>query len=137
SGCKHNPCGLTNIHDLGLIAVARQQPDGSVKRGFEYYVGGGLGAVPYDAKLFDDFVEENEVLALTQAVCRVFARLGEKKKRHRARFKFLVADMGIDKFREEVLAERAKLPHDPRWTEFLAALPKFGEKPLREAGKGI
>ena len=137
SGCKHNPCGLTNIHDLGLTAVARKQPDGTVKRGFEYYVGGGLGAVPYDAKLFSDFVEETEVLALTQAVCRVFARLGEKKKRHRARFKFLVADMGIDKFREEVLAERAKLPDDPRWTEFLSSLPKFEEKPLREAGKGI
>ena len=137
SGCKHNPCGLTNIHDLGLTAVVRQAPDGSIKRGFEYYVGGGLGAVTYDAKLFSDFVPEEEVLALTQATCRVFARLGEKKKRHRARVKFLVADLGIDKFREEVLAERAKLPHDPRWTDFLATLPKFDEKPSRPAGKGI
>ena len=137
SGCKHNPCGLTNIHDLGLTAVARPQPDGTVKRGFEYVVGGGLGAVTYDAKLFSDFVPEEEVLALTQATCRVFARLGEKKKRHRARIKFLVADMGIDKFRDEVLAERAKLPNDPRWTEFLGTLPKFEEKPLRPAGKGI
>ena len=137
SGCKHNPCGLTNIHDLGLTAVARPQPDGTVKRGFEYVVGGGLGAVTYDAKLFSDFVPEEEVLALTQATCRVYARLGEKKKRHRARIKFLVADMGIDKFREEVLAERAKLPADPRWTEFLATIPKFEEKPLRAAGKGI
>ncbi|MDB5103761.1 MAG: Sulfite reductase [Fibrobacteres bacterium] len=137
SGCKHNPCGLTNIHDLGLTAVARPQPDGTVKRGFEYVVGGGLGAVTYDAKLFSDFVPEEEVLALTQATCRVYARLGEKKKRHRARIKFLVADMGIDKFREAVLEERAKLPNDPRWTDFLATLPKFEEKPLREAGKGI
>ena len=137
SGCKHNPCGLTNIHDLGLTAVAKKQADGTIKRGFEYYVGGGLGAVPYDAKLFSDFVPEEEVLALTQATCRVYARLGEKKKRHRARIKFLVADIGIDKFREEVLAERAKLPHDPRWTEFLATIPQFEEKPLREPGKNI
>ncbi|MEO7778700.1 MAG: nitrite/sulfite reductase [Fibrobacteria bacterium] len=137
SGCKHNPCGLTNIHDLGLTAVARPQADGTVKRGFEYVVGGGLGAVTYDAKLFSDFVPEEEVLALTQAVCRVYARLGEKKKRHRARIKFLVADMGIDKFREAVLEERAKLPHDPRWTDFLETLPKFEEKPLRPAGTGI
>jgi len=137
SGCKHNPCGLVNIHDLGLTAVVRQAPDGSIKRGFEYYVGGGLGAVTYDAKLFSDFVPEEEVLALTQATCRVFARLGEKKKRHRARIKFLVADMGIEKFREAVLEERAKLPNDPRWTDFLETLPKFEEKPLRPAGKGI
>jgi sulfite reductase (ferredoxin) len=134
SGCKHNPCGLTNIHDLGLTAVIRQEPDGTVRRGFEYVVGGGLGAVTYDAKLFSDYVPEEEVLALTQAVCRVYARLGEKKKRHRARIKFLVADMGIDKFREAVLEERAKLPDDPRWTDFLATLPKFEEKPLRPAG---
>ena len=137
SGCKHNPCGLTNIHDLGLIAVAKKQPDGQIRRGFEYYVGGGLGAVTYDAKLFDDFVPEEEVLGLTQAVCRVFARLGEKKKRHRARIKFLVADMGLDKFREAVLEERAKLPVDPRWTDFLSSLGELDEKPLRPAGEKI
>ena len=136
SGCKHNPCGLTNIHDLGLIAAVRHE-NGKVQRGFEFYVGGGLGAVTYDAKLFSDFVPEEEVLGLTQAVCRVFARLGEKKKRHRARVKFLVADMGIDKFREAVLEERAKLPVDPRWTEFLSGLQQTDEKPLRPAGDKI
>jgi sulfite reductase (ferredoxin) len=131
SGDKAGASGLVNIHDLGLIATIR---DG--KRGFEYYVGGGLGAVPYDAKLFNEFVPEEEILPLTQAVCRVYARLGEKKKRHRARIKFLVADMGIDKFREAVLEERSKLPADPRWTEFLKNPDRFEEKPLRPAGKG-
>jgi sulfite reductase (ferredoxin) len=131
SGDKAGASGLVNIHDLGLIATVR---DG--KRGFEYYVGGGLGAVPYDAKLFNEFVPEEEILPLTQAVCRVYARLGEKKKRHRARIKFLVADMGIDKFREAVLEERSKLPADPRWTEFLKNPDRFEEKPLRPAGKG-
>src|SRR5436190_3062635 len=38
SGCKTNPCGLITFHDIGCIAVMR---DG--KRGFEFYVGGGLG----------------------------------------------------------------------------------------------
>ncbi len=136
SGCKTNPCGLTNIHDLGLIAVVKKE-NGQVKRGFEFYVGGGLGAVTYDAKLFSDFVPEEEVLGLTQAVCRVFARLGEKKKRHRARIKFLVADMGLDAFREEVLKERAKLPVDPRWTEYLSSLNKLDEAPLKPAGGNI
>ncbi len=134
SGCKTNPCGLTNIHDLGLIAATRVE-NGKVRRGFEFYVGGGLGAVTYSAKLFSDFVPEEEVLPLSQAVCRVYARLGEKKKRHRSRIKFLVADMGIEKFREAVLEERAKLPVDPRWTEFLATLDKFEEVPLKPEGK--
>ena len=52
SGCKDEPCGLTNFHDAGAIAKTRVV-NGEVKRGFEYYVGGGLGAVPYPATLFD------------------------------------------------------------------------------------
>ena len=37
--------------------------DGKEQRGFEVYVGGGLGAVPYQAKLFHEFVPEKELLA--------------------------------------------------------------------------
>ncbi len=131
SGCKGEPCGLTNIHDLGLIAVTRQI-NGKTVRGFEYYVGGGLGAVPYYAKLLDDFVTEDELLPLTQAVCRIFARFGEKKKRARARIKFLVNDWGIEKFKAAVMEERTKLPQDPRWTDYLASIDQFKEVPLKK-----
>jgi sulfite reductase (ferredoxin) len=51
SGCETNPCALVRIHDLGCVAQVR---DG--KRGFKVYVGGGLGTVPYQAKLFDEFL---------------------------------------------------------------------------------
>ncbi len=73
------------------------------------YVGGGLGAVPHQAKLFDEFVPEDELLPIAQAIARVFARLGEKRNRARARIKFLVKSLGIDEFRRLVLEERAKL----------------------------
>lgn len=134
SGCKHNACGLTSMHDLGYIAAKRVE-NGKERRGFEMYVGGGLGPEPYQAKLFDSFIPEEEMLALAQAVSRVFARLGEKKKRHRARIKFLVYDLGIEKFRAMVLEERAKLPKDPRWTDYLSRLHALDEQPLRPAGK--
>ncbi len=98
-------------------------------------MGGGLGAVPYQAKLFDSFVPPEELLPLAQAIARVFARLGEKKNRSRARIKFLVQDLGIEKFRELVLEERKILPHDPRWTEYVAEAEKFEETPLRPGGK--
>ena len=88
-------------------------------RGFEMYVGGGLGAVPYQAKLFDTFVPQEELLPLAQAIARVFSRLGEKKNRSRARMKFLVQDLGIERFKELVLEERRGLAPDPRWTEYL------------------
>jgi sulfite reductase (ferredoxin) len=113
SGCAQHACGLTSMHDLGLIAIKRSE-NGQEKRGFEVYVGGGLGTVPYQAKLFDSFFSPEEILPLAQAIARVFARLGEKKNRNRARIKFLVQDLGIEKFRELVLEERKTLLPDPR-----------------------
>ena len=94
SGCAGKGCGLVNMHDLGCIAATREVA-GAVERGFELYVGGGLGSVPHQAKLFDAFVPEAELLPLAQAIARVFARLGEKTNRNRARIKFLVAKLGI------------------------------------------
>ena len=132
SGCRHEACGLTSMHDLGLIATTRVV-DGERRRGFEFYVGGGLGANPHQAKLLEEFVTEQELLPLTQAVSRIFARYGEKENRGRARIKFLVAKVGIDEFRRLVLEERETLPHDPRWTAFLDELDSYGEAPLREA----
>ena len=130
SGCKQEACGLTNMHDLGAIAVTRVI-DGEEKRGFELYVGGGLGAVPHEAKLFDEFVPEEELLPVSQAIARVFARLGEKANRARARIKFLVAKLGIDEFKRLVAEERPTMPEDPRWTAYLDDLHAFDEEALK------
>jgi sulfite reductase (ferredoxin) len=134
SGCKENPCGLTNFHDMGCIARTRVV-GGQLKRGFELYVGGGLGAVPQSALLFDEFLPEEELLPIAQAISRIFARLGEKQNRAKARIKFLVKKLGIAEVKRLVLEERATLRHDPRWTAFLADLHVTDEKPLRPAGQ--
>jgi sulfite reductase (ferredoxin) len=134
SGCAQHACGLAKMHDLGLVAVQRSV-DGREQRGFEVHVGGGLGAVPYQAKLFDSFLPSEELLPLAQAIARVFARLGEKKNRSRARIKFLIQDLGIDKFRDLVLEERKTLLPDPRWTEYLKGIEESKESPLRSAGQ--
>jgi sulfite reductase (ferredoxin) len=134
SGCAQHACGLTSLHDVGYIAKRRTE-NGEEKIGFEMYVGGGLGAVPYMAKLFDAFVPPEEILPLTQAIARVFARLGEKKNRARARIKFLVQDLGIDKFKELVLEERKILPFDPRWTEYITTALREQEAPLNPGGE--
>jgi len=121
SGCEQNPCGLVTMHDMGAIARTRVVDD-DVRRGFAFYVGGGLGSVPYKAKLFDEFLPEEELLPTMQAISRVFARLGEKRNRARARMKFLIAQLGIDEFRKLVLEERQKLSSDPRWTDYLPSV---------------
>jgi sulfite reductase (ferredoxin) len=133
SGCWQHACGLTNLHDLGFIAKKRKE-NGKEIIGFEMYVGGGLGTVPYMAKLFDDFVAPEEMLPLSQAIARVFGRLGEKKNRNRARIKFLVADLGIEKFRELVLEERKTLTYDPRWTSYIEDALRETEAALRPSG---
>jgi sulfite reductase (ferredoxin) len=130
SGCKGEACALTNMHDMGCIATTRVE-NGIQKRGFEVYVGGGLGAVPHQAKLFDAFVPAEELLPLTQAIARVFARLGEKKNRAAARIKFLVSKLGIEEFRRIVLEERKTMPADSRWTSYLPGVEKYRDSAPR------
>ncbi|MBT5077887.1 MAG: nitrite/sulfite reductase [Candidatus Marinimicrobia bacterium] len=130
SGCYDHACGLVNMHDLGALAITKKV-DGKIKRGFKLFVGGGLGAVPHPAKIFDEFVPEEELLPLSQAMGRVFARLGEKKNRAKARVKFLIAKLGIDEFKRLVLEERKILPHDDRWTSYLEHGPVYGEKAIK------
>ena len=130
SGCRQEACALVNMHDLGAIAATRVE-NGKVRRGFEVYVGGGLGAVPHNAKLFEEFLPEEELLPTTQAISRVFARLGEKKQRDRARLKFLIAKLGIEEFKKLVLEERKTLQPDPRWTEYLEGVQQYADKPLK------
>ncbi len=129
SGCQQHACGLVSMHDMGAIAKTRTI-DGAEKRGFEFYVGGGLGAIPHHAKLFDEFLSEEELFPTAQAIARVFARLGEKRNRGRARLKFLVAKLGIDQFRDLVLHERETLKADPAWTDWLASVRDEYELPL-------
>ena len=127
SGCEDEACALVSMHDLGGIA-ATKVVDGKTIRGFKIFVGGGLGAVPHQAKLLNEFVTEEELLPLSRAIGRVFARLGEKKNRNRARLKFLVQKLGIDEFRRLVDEEVKTMPEDPAWREHFDAIPRFEEK---------
>jgi sulfite reductase (ferredoxin) len=118
SGCSHEGCGRAMLHDLGFIAAVRDV-DGREQRGFQVVVGGGLGPVPHVAKVLYEFMPEEQMLPVSQAVSRVYARLGEKRNRNKARIKFLVAQLGIDEFRRLVDEELKVLEPDPRWTDWL------------------
>ncbi|MBA3874121.1 MAG: nitrite/sulfite reductase [Anaerolineae bacterium] len=131
SGCEQHACALVNMHDFGLLARTKVV-DGETKRGFAVFVGGGLGTVPQQAKLLDSFVSEEEIMPIAQSIARVFARLGEKKNRNRARMKFLVEQVGIEEFRRLVFAERETLSPDIRWTEYLNELPNYKEIPAKQ-----
>lgn len=117
---------LAAVHDLGLTAVRRGDGD----RGFVVEVGGGLGAVPHEARRLTDFLPEAELLPTALAVLRLFARHGEKQKRARARLKFLVADWGIERFAAAVWAERALLPDEEVWRAHLGDDDTWADRPL-------
>jgi len=127
SGCPEKACALARMHDLGAIAAEK---DG--QRGFQVYLGGGLGALPQQAWLYSDFVPAKEMLPLAQSIARVFARHGEKANRAKARMKFLVAKMGFDEFKRNVDEERTKLTFDPAWKQQLTtALEEYSDQPLK------
>ena len=48
------------MHDFGCIAETRTV-DGEEKQGFRVVVGGGLGAVPREAKVLDEFMAPEEI----------------------------------------------------------------------------
>src|SRR5688572_7078090 len=95
---------FTFIHDLGFIP---RMKDG--KRGFKVVIGGGLGANPTLAQLAYEFLEEDQIIPLTEAVLRVFDRYGERNRRMKARLKFLLTDIGLEKLMALVEEERTAL----------------------------
>jgi sulfite reductase (ferredoxin) len=95
---------LSYMHDLGFIPKI---VDG--KRGFKIMIGGGLGAQPQLAHLAYEFVEEDAIIPLVEAVLRVFDRHGERNSRHKARLKFLIAKIGFEAFMQLVEEEKLSL----------------------------
>lgn len=99
-----NDTALSYMHDLGFIPKI---VDG--KRGFKIMIGGGLGAQPQLAHLAYEFVEEDAIIPLVEAVLRVFDRHGERNSRHKARLKFLIAKIGFEAFMQLVEEEKLSL----------------------------
>ena len=101
-GC--NGCGLAPIHDIGLKAVNKDNV-----RGFKVLIGGGLGSFPHSAKHLMDFIPADNLLRLCEAIVSVFDKYGDKRNRNKARFKFVVDSLGMDKVKELYEEEYAAL----------------------------
>ncbi|OFO34587.1 sulfite reductase [Corynebacterium sp. HMSC075D04] len=99
------------INDLAFIGV--EHPE--LGPGFECYVGGGLSTNPMLAQSLGAFVTLEQVPDVWANVVRIFRDYGYRRLRNRARLKFLVAEWGVEKFRE-ILEEDYlgyKLPDGP------------------------
>ena len=105
-GC--NGCGLAPIHDIGLKAVIQKDGDKEV-RGFRVLIGGGLGSFPHAAKHLVDFISADKMLRMCEAIVSVFDKYGDKRNRNKARLKFVVDKLGMDKIKELYEEEYAAL----------------------------
>ncbi|HET6911543.1 MAG TPA: nitrite/sulfite reductase [Mycobacteriales bacterium] len=104
SGCPVY-CIHHEINDVSFVGV--RHDDG--RTGFDVWVGGGLSTNPMFAQRLGVFVEPEDVPDVWAGVTRVFRDYGYRKSRNRARLKFLVADWGVEKFRE--VLEKEYLGH--------------------------
>ena len=68
--------------------------------GFDLWVGGGLSTNPMLAQRLGAWVPLAEVPEVWAGVVGVFRDYGYRRLRNRARLKFLVADWGVERFRE-------------------------------------
>jgi len=94
------------VHDIGLHAVKNGE-----QLGFRVLVGGGLGRTPIVGQPIREFLPWQHLLTYLEAILRVYNRYGRRDNIHKARIKILVKERGIDRFREEVDAEWARLKH--------------------------
>ena len=98
--------GMVRIVDVGLIPQIREV-DGTTQRGFKIFLGGGLGNRSFVGHQLEDFTPEEDLLYTSIAVVKIFDRLGDRKNLARNRMRYLVNDMGWEKFQNLVLKERA------------------------------
>jgi sulfite reductase (ferredoxin) len=118
--------GLVRIADIGLVPAVKKVSSSSsfsspstqktkeeengrseTIRGFKVYLGGGLGAASFIGHLLEDFTPEDRLLATCMATIRLFDRHGNRENMARNRMRYLVHEMGWEKFQRMVLKERS------------------------------
>lgn len=95
SGSPHQDVAH-EINDISFIGVVHPEHG----PGFDLWVGGGLSTNPILAKRLGAWVPLDEVADVWAGVVSIFRDYGYRRLRTRARLKFLVADWGVEKFRQ-------------------------------------
>lgn len=110
SGCESD-CAMGLMHDVGVVARRHEG-----KFGFKVLAGGGLGHKPHAAVVVEEFVAESELIPVIEALVALHNRYSDRKKRAKARIKFLVDRFGvegfIEKYKEELARSQAAFDYD-------------------------
>ncbi|NKE35083.1 ferredoxin--nitrite reductase [Natronococcus sp. JC468] len=103
TGCAHD-CAQSQINDVGLVP-ARKELGGDHRYGFHARVGGGLSDGPRMASELDVFVHPEDAVEFCRAVAQTFKELGDRNNRGVCRMRYLVEQLGAERF-EEAVRER-------------------------------
>ena len=88
--------GAPEINDVSFVGVVHPEHG----PGFDLWVGGALSTNPFLAARMGVWIPLDEVADAWEGVISIFRDYGYRRLRSRARLKFLVADWGVEKFRE-------------------------------------
>ena len=111
--------GLVRVADIGLVPTVKKlsssssstmtttENSGETIRGFKIYLGGGLGAASFIGHLLEEFTPEHRLLATCMATIRLFDRHGNRENMARNKMRYLVHEMGWERFQKMVLKERS------------------------------
>jgi sulfite reductase (ferredoxin) len=84
------------VNDVAFVGTVHPE----LGPGFDVWVGGGLSTNPHLAQKLGVWIPLAEVPDVWEGVAGIFRDYGYRRLRSRARLKFLVADWGVEKFRE-------------------------------------
>ncbi len=100
---------LDVVHEINDVAfVAVEHPELGV--GYDLWVGGGLSTAPRLAERLGVFVTQEQAPDVWHGVVQIFRDYGYRRLRNKARLKFLLADWGVERFREVLESEYLGYP---------------------------
>jgi sulfite reductase beta subunit-like hemoprotein len=129
SGCSIN-CTYPEVHDLSFVAV--RHSDNRI--GFTVFAGGGIGLAPRLADPLDIFVEENDILSIAKSFIELYRDQGPRDNKPRARFKWLIQDLGVEKVRS-IIEKKSGIHLERYKTPILkAGFEHIGVNPQKQLG---
>ncbi|NVK35238.1 MAG: nitrite/sulfite reductase [Rhodobacteraceae bacterium] len=107
TGAPHDRAAV-QVHDIGLQLTRNEA--GEI--GFVVFVGGGLGRTPMVGRKVRDFLPEEDILAYSEAILRVYNQYGRRDNKYKARIKILVHETGLEELKKDIEAEFEKIRYD-------------------------
>ncbi|MBD8892221.1 nitrite/sulfite reductase [Roseibium litorale] len=104
TGAPHDRAAV-QVHDIGLQLTRNDAGE----TGFVVFVGGGLGRTPMIGRKVRDFLPEEDLLAYSEAILRVYNLYGRRDNKYKARIKILVHETGLEELKADIEAEFAKI----------------------------